>query len=206
MDGDHHCHLHPAGAGGTFGAEELQVLLPGAAELLQGWIFGLEALELLQAVLQAPRSLQHRSGVCGQQGWWSGPGDGHHRPHPTLVAMGTRVPLALSPNPKGSSHLQPAYKQGQSPRMPPHVPPHVPPCVTMCHRVSPHAPHHHPKAPKTPSTTGGASQLLAPKHGGTHGPSGPGPPSLGADNGILCRGKQVLSEPYVFPLSALHHH
>lgn len=120
------------------------MLLPGAAELLQGRIFGLEALELLQAVLQAPRSLQHRSGVCGQQGWWSGPEDGHHCPHPTLVAMGTWVPLSLSPHPKGSSHLQPAYKQGQSPRMPPQVPPHVPPRATTCHRVSPHATVCHP--------------------------------------------------------------
>lgn len=127
------------------------MLLPGAAELLQGWIFGLKALELLQAVLQAPRSLQHRSGVCGQQGWWSGPGDGHHCPHPTLVAMGTWVSLSLSPNPKGSSHLQPAYKQGQSPRMPPHVPPHVPPCVTPCSASPPQSPqdteHHRGRIP-----------------------------------------------------------
>lgn len=52
--------------GGTFGADELRVLLPGPAEILQGRRrLGLEALELLQPILQAPGSLQHRSGVCG---------------------------------------------------------------------------------------------------------------------------------------------
>lgn len=51
--------------GGTFGALELRVLLPGPAEILQGRRLGLEALELLQPILQAPGSLQHRSGVCG---------------------------------------------------------------------------------------------------------------------------------------------
>lgn len=152
-DGDHHCHPCPAGARGTFGAEERRVLLPGAAELLQGRIFGLEVLELLQAVLQAPRSLQHRSGVCGQQGWRSGARDGHHCPHPTLVATGMWVPPSLSLHPKGSSHPQPAYKQGRSPRMPPQVPPHVPP----------RAPHHHPKAPEGPSAAGGRIRASRPQ-------------------------------------------
>lgn len=53
--------------GGTFGADELRVLLPGAAEILERRRLGLEALELLQPILQAPGSLQHRSGVCGMQ-------------------------------------------------------------------------------------------------------------------------------------------
>lgn len=56
--------------GGTFGADQLRVLLPGPAEILQGWWrLGLEALELLQPILQAPGSLQHRSRVCGM---WDG--------------------------------------------------------------------------------------------------------------------------------------
>lgn len=55
VDGEHGCHPCTISTLGTFGAEELWVLLPGAAEILQGWIFGLKALE------------QHWSRVCGQQ-------------------------------------------------------------------------------------------------------------------------------------------
>lgn len=78
-----------------------------------------------------------------------------------------------------------------------------PRCHPMCHPVLPITT---PKPPRDQAPLGVASGLLIPKHGGTRGTGGPGPPSLGSDNGSLCRGKQVLSEPYVFPLSALHHH
>ena len=97
--GDRRCHPRPMrwpAAGGTFGADELRVLLPGAAEVLQRDGVGLEALEPLQPVLQAPGSLQHRSGVCGTRG--SAVGMSHHPGDPPPTPL-----PACPPTPRGAT-------------------------------------------------------------------------------------------------------
>lgn len=81
--------------GGTFGADELRVLLPRAVEILQVRRFRLEALELLQPVLQAPRGLQHRSGICGTWDAAVSRRDAHHKPSPT--SFQTQCPPSSPP-------------------------------------------------------------------------------------------------------------
>lgn len=132
--GDRRCHPCPTGRlapGVTFGADELWVLLPGAADVLQRGRFRLEALELLQPVLQAPGSLQHRSGVCGTRDAAVNGRDAHHRPSPT--SPGTRCPPSLPPTP------------GQLPSAPRLKPEWVPSRAAGCHGATPRSHAFHPQ-------------------------------------------------------------
>lgn len=168
--GGQHCHPHPTGqpaSEGTFGADELQVLLPGAADVLQGSRFRLEALELLQPVLQAPGSLQHRSRVCRTQDIAVSGRDTRHQPSPT--SPGTHCPPSLPPTP-GQPPSAPCLKPEWVPSQPRGTP-----WGARCHEDTPRSHAFH----RVGTSRAALGHHLPERAGGTRSTGGPGATSAG---------------------------